>query len=315
MSTSTYQPETTYTANQPYNQNPAYQLHSTILEPAEYDGDDGSLKLTYRPFQLNSMIYGNPALLQELSVFRYGKVTHQTNKYLWKYESRHKAQAILPYLHLGPASIARDGVYIAQNDISMVIAVRSAQSARAHPKLLDPSRFPSCTNLQTATFDVDSPFHVIQGIQPMIKMMTDHLEARTAIRPVSSLENVGGKILVICESGNDRSPVLVAAYLMLLYGIAWHESLNLIHAYRFSVSLSGNMNHMLKTLDGMFRAEADTATVFNSSQDQHQAKEEGGEGRRSSKRTIDDTCDSDETMTDEQEVSVRPGIAPFADAI
>ena len=313
MSTSAYNPEITYTANQPYNQNPAYQLHATILEPAEYDSDDGSLKLTYRPFQLNSTIYGNPALLRELSAFRYRKVTHQTNKYIWKYEFRHKAQAILPYLHLGPAAVARDVVYITQNNISMVIAVRSAQSARTHPKLLDPSRFSSCANLQTATFDVDSPFHVIQGIQPMIKTMTDHLDAHTTIRPLTSLEDVGGRILVICESGNDRSPVLVAAYLMLLYGIAWHESLNLIHAYRFSVSLSGNMNHMLKTLDGMFRAEADTA-VFNTIANRHQAKEEGGEGRRVSKRTIDDTCDSDETMTDEQEVSTRPGIAPFADA-
>lgn len=303
-----------YSANQPYNQNVAYQPHPTILEPAEYNTENGVLQLTYRPFQMNSTTYGNPALLRAMSAVALAPIAYAANKYSWKYDSRHKAQAVLPFLHLGPAPIARDATYITQNGISMVIAVRSAQSAIAQPKWLDPSRFPSCANLQTATFDVDGPFDVIQRIKPMLKTMTDHLEARTVDRTISSLTDVGGKILVFCESGNDRSPVLVVAYLMLVYGIAWHESLNLIHAYRFSVSLSGNMNEMLKTLEGMFRAEADTAAVFNGIQNQHQAQVGGFDRRRGSKRTIDDAYDTDETMTEENETSDRPGTAPFIDA-
>ena len=304
----------TYTANQPYNQDSAYQPHAPILEPAEYSNQDGALQLTYRPFQLNSTTYGNPALLRAMAAVPLAAVGYAANKYSWKYDSRHQAQAILPFLHLGPASVARDTTYMTQNNISMVIAVRSAQSARSQPKWLDPSRFASCANVQTATFDVDSPFDVIQRIKPILKMMTDHLEARTTDRPISSLEDIGGNILVFCESGNDRSPVLVAAYLMLVYGVTWHESLNLIHAYRFSVSLGGNMNEMLKTLEGVFKAEADTAAFFNGIQNQHEAQNGGSGNRRASKRTIEDAYDSDETMMDENEVMVRPGIAPFVDA-
>lgn len=303
-----------YTANQPYNQDIAYQSHTSILEPAEYNSDDGALQVTYRPFQLNSITYGNPALLRAMAAIPLPPTAYAGNKYAWKYDSRHEAQAILPFLYLGPTSAARDASYITRNAISMVIAVRSAQSARTQPKLLDPSRFPACANLQTATFDVDSPFDVIQRIKPILKAMTDHLEARTANTTLSSLQDVGGKILIFCESGNDRSPVLVAAYLMLIYGITWHQSLNFIHAYRFSVSLGGNMNEMLKTLEGMLRAEADTAAVFNGIQSQHDAQNEGSGSGRASKRTIDDAYDSDETMTDDNDVSIRRGIAPFVDA-
>lgn len=304
-----------YSPNQPYNQDIAYQLHPTILEPAEYNTENGALQLTYRPFHLNSTTYGNPALLRAMSAVPLAPIAYAANKYSWKYDSRHKAQAVLPFLHLAPAPIARDATYITQNGISMVIAVRSAQMARAQPKWLDPSRLSSCANLQTATFDVDSPFDVIQRIKPVLKMMTDHLEARTADRSIQSLTDIGGKILVFCESGNDRSPILVAAYLMLVYGLAWHESLNLIHAYRFSVSLSGNMNEMLKTLEGMFRAEADTAAVFNGIRNQHQTQIGESDHRRGSKRTIDDAYDTDETMTEENDVSIRTGTAPFVDAV
>lgn len=313
MSSPTDHPGTNYIPNQPYNQNSAYQPHTTILEPAEYNNEDGSLQLTHRPFQLNSTTYGNPTLLRAISAVPLAPVAYASNRFRWKYESRHTAQAILPFLHLGPAPVARDAMYLMQNNITMVIAVRSAQSARAQPKWLDPSRFPSCANLQTATFDVDSAFDVIQRIKPILKMMTDHLEARTVNTTASSLHDIGGKILVFCESGNDRSPVLIAAYLMLIYGLLWHESLNLIHGFRFSVALSTNMNEMLKTLEGMFRAEADTAAVFSGIQHQHQTQCGGMGHRGATKRTIDDAYDSDETMTDENEVLARPGVAPFID--
>lgn len=299
----------TYQPNQPYNQTEQYQPFSTILEPADFDRDDGTLRLTYRPFQLTSTAYGNPMLLRAMSLTSMGPIAYVPNKYGWKYDSRHKAQAILPFLFLAPQNVARDPTYLKDNNITMVISVRSAQSARTQPKLLDPSRFPSCATLQTATFDVDGPYDLIQRIRPILKMISDHLEARTTAQQMNTLEDVGGKVLVFCENGNDRSPVLVAAYIMLIFGWPWHESLNFIHAFRFSVSLNGAMNDMLKTWEEMLRAESDTAAANSGLQNIR-----GGSGpTRKAKRTIDDAYDSDDTMTDDAEVATRPGIAPFVD--
>lgn len=296
-----------YVPNQPYNQSDAYQPHATILEPADFEADNSTLKLTLRPYQLTTPKYGDPNFLKVMSTISLAPIAYTANKYGWKYDSRHQAQSILPFLYLGPASVARDPNYIAQNGISMVIAVRSAQSARFQPRWLDPSRFQACANLQTATFDVDGPFDLIQRIQPVLKLMTDHLQSHTNTSLINTANDIGGRILIFCESGNDRSPVLVAAYLMLVYGIAWHESLNLIHAFRFSVSLNGSMNDMLKTWEGIVSAERDTASAIVSADLTMTASS------RKAKRSIDDAYDSDETMTDELEVVTRPGVSPFID--
>ena len=42
----------------------------------------------------------------------------------WKYESRHHAQHVLPYLFLGPITAARDAKFLRDEGITMLLAVR-----------------------------------------------------------------------------------------------------------------------------------------------------------------------------------------------
>lgn len=303
-----------YEANQPYNHDAAFQTPNTILEPAEVDSENGTLLLNYRPFNLNVSTYGDAALLRAIAAIPIQQASYAANKYNWTYKSRHSAQPILPFLYLGPASVARDATFISNIGITMVISVRSASSTKTQPKWLDPSRFPACAGLQTATFDVDNPFDVITRIRPIIESLTNHLAARTESRSFSRIEDVRGKILVICESGNERSPALVAAYLMLLYGITWHQSLNLIHTHRFSVCLNSGMNEMLKTWQDVLQAEFDVAPVIQSSVSLSNNLKTVALPKRATKRSIDDAYDPDDTMTDEHETAIRPGIAPFMDS-
>lgn len=298
-----------YIPNQPYNHNEAYHPHSTVLEPADFDSESGNLKLTCRPFCLPSDTCGDHDFLRAISLTLLAPTAYATNKCAWKYNERHSAQSILPFLYLGPASVARDSAYIKDKNITMAIVVRSAQSARTQPKWLDPSRFQSCANIQTATFDIDGPYDLIRRIKPMLKTMTDHLQSLTTASQLNTVNDVGGRILVFCENGNDRSPVLVAAYIMLVYGISWHESLNFIHAFRFSVSLNGGLNDMLRTWQGILQAESDTATFPS----KNGTSTSTCNAPRKVKRSIEDAYDSDETMTEDIEVATRPGVEPFAD--
>ena len=299
-----------YLPNQPYNNTNSFLPPNTILEPADFNNDDGILRLRCHPFALHSSTYGNPDLLRTISALPLPQVSYTASKHGWDYKKRHEAQAILPFLYLGQSTNARDANYLRNNGITMVIAVRSAQSARARPKGLNPAQFPSCAGLETTTFDVDSPYDVITRIKPVLEMMTNHLERRTDGIVIRGLDNVGGRILVFCETGNERSPVLVAAYLMLLYGISWSESLNYIMAHRFSVCLSSGMNEMLKTWEGMLQAESQIAAAVHNNNGSVSSTELKTNNKMN-KRSIDDAYDSDETMTDEHEVGLRPGIAPF----
>lgn len=302
-----------YQPNQPYNVSAAYHMPPTILEPAEYDADNGALRLDIKPFRLPTQEYGNPMFLQQLASLPMQTVSFGTRKYDWEYTLRHKAQPILPFLFLGPLPVVRDSKFIDENGITMVIAVRSAQAARQSPRLLDPARFPSCHLLETATFDVDSPYEIITRVRPILKLMNDHLEARTNKQALRSLNDVGGRIFVFCESGNERSPVLVASYLMLLYGLGWQAALNLIHAHRFSICLSSSMNDMLKTWEGILQAESDTAVAL--APPVGNVHDPRNMRQRIVKRNIDDAYGSDDEMEDVGNVEIRAGIAPFKDSL
>ena len=296
-----------YAPNQPYNHDDQYQYQPSMLQPAGLEDDNITLKLATRPFPLGTQKYGNPDFLRALSLTGLKPIEYTSKKYSWAYNSRHKGQSTVPYLFLGTDAVARDSKFIAENNITMVVAVRSAQSAQRRPQWMDPAIFPACKLLETTTFDVDSPFDLIQRIQPILKAMTDHLEVKNIGQNLETEDDVKGRILVFCESGNERSPVLVAAYLMLVYGLTWHEGLNYLHAFRFSVSLSGIMNEMLKTWEGIIKAECDIAAATRDRTDT-------STGNRKAKRSIDDAYDSDDTMTDESEVVVRLGVSPFVDA-
>lgn len=301
--------------NLPYNQDQNYQPQPVLLEPAIVDHATGVLKLDLRSFNLDIPTYGNPQFLHSMASHFLAPALYAARKSDWDYNLRHNAQPILPFLFLGPAPVARDATFITSNGITMAIAVRSAQSAAKLPKLLNPSRFPSCADIETATFDVDTPYDVITRIKPIIKAMADHIEARNQGQTLSNINDIQGRILVFCESGNDRSPVLVAGFLMIIYGLPWQQALNFIHAHRFSVCLTTGMNEMLQTLEGMLKAEFDTVPplVISNESGTLQVPHAVQVHRRVSKRSIDDAYDSDASMPDLPEVGIRVGIAPFID--
>lgn len=298
-----------YAPNHPYDQVLSHQVPATVLVPAEENYENDQLRLNIRPFNLTTLEYGDPVFLHHLASRPLNPASYTGRHAEWKYTDRNKAQGILPFLHLGPASIAKDRDYIVDNGITMVIAVRSAVAARKLPRLLNPARFMSCQGIETATFDVDSPFEMINRIRPVIRMMTAHLEQQNQGLVPESIDQVKGRILVFCETGNDRSPVLVAAYLMLLYGISWSDSLNLIHIHRFSVGLSSGLNEMLSNLEMVMKAQWDVSSSAAA-----RTGEQLERCGRTAKRTIDDAYDSDDVTMEEVMPETRPGVAPFHDA-
>ena len=52
---------------------------------------------------------------------------------------------------------------------------------------------------------------------------------------VSEKPSTWGKVLVFCESGNERSPAVVAAYLMAAYQIDFIKAIQYVQQHRFCV--------------------------------------------------------------------------------
>jgi serine/threonine/tyrosine-interacting protein len=244
--------------------------------------------------------YGNPAFIHRLAS------VHQLNEFrhrmlTWNYDERSKAQDVIPWLFLGPSSAARDTNFVNDNQISCMVAIRSAQMIRNKPKFLHPASMPTSVGRQIATLDIDSPWEFIRNVRPVIKIVVDHMEASCHGGITNSVDDISARVLVYCENGNERSAVFVAALLMVLYGLESYTAIQLIQSRRFSIGLNESMKQMLSAFETILQAEMQVGAMGNV-----------GMPLRS-KRTMSTMEEEDESMEDTPQILDRPGAAPFMD--
>ena len=313
-----------YTPSQPYATNRLPDGPRYVVPPPDlqYGGGKAIFTLTSSAPQLNtSAEFGNPVFLQALVGSGNLQIRHQALD--WKYEQRRAAQKILPYMFLGPGTAAQNIDFVKQQGITLMVAVRSAFAARMHARLLDPSKFRSATGLQSLILDLESPYDMITKLPQAIKIINNHIEQSCqSVVPVN-LEDIPARVLVFCESGNDRSATVVTAYMMVLYGLNAIEAMQMVQSQRFCLAIEDGSKNMLQTFEDILRAKRDVATNDNIATRALNQNENGPSAtatvRKVSKRSYNDAIDSDEDMDDGDEVAIehdvegRSGQAPFQD--
>ena len=250
----------------------------------------------------------------------------------WEYEERRMAQQILPYLYLGPVSAARDREFLVREEISMVMAVRDTLSAQA--RLLNP-KAPRDLGLHSVNIDVSGNQQLIAAFPRAIEEINCHLSARyqansvhLTTASVQSSQPVPGKVLVFCESGNDRSVAVVVAYIMAMYSATLVDALQVVQSQRFCISVDDSCRYLLKSYEGILAAKRDVVkavnqtraqhTIANLVEDQHTSISALNKG---SKRNLDETYEDSMDIEEESEAGVmemggrdqRGGRAPFSD--
>lgn len=166
----------------------------------------------------------------------------QTNTLLdWAYERRRQAQMILPWLYLGPMVSAKDKEFLVREGITMVLAVRTQENSL---KGALQAASEVCAEVRT----IESPtFHDLVGrFAETTRMINLHLASTRQ----GSLEKTGqptlGKVLVFCESGNEKSAAVVAAYLMDTLNDFDHvKAMQVCQAQRFSVNFDDTIKNVL----------------------------------------------------------------------
>ena len=313
-----------YKASQPYVQNRLEAPRYVVPPPnLNYEGGKPVFTLTNAAPHVDvSGEFGNPVFIRALASHGAYHVNHLGLE--WKYDQRRAAQKILPFLLLGPGTAAQDVNFVRTEGITLLVAVRSASAARLQARLLDPSKFASSAGLQTLTLDLDSPYHMITKLPRAIKAINDHLEQSCNSTLPTSLDDIPAKVLVFCESGNDRSAAVLTAYLMVLYGLGAVEAMQLVQSQRFCLAIEDGSKNMLQTFEDILKAKRDVAMEQNldvqlsqlETQEHHQIS---GGFRRVSKRRYDRANESDEDMEDresdegENDTEGRLGQAPFQD--
>lgn len=130
----------------------------------------------------------------------------------WKYENRRQAQAILSYLYLGPASASKDLDFLKRKCITMILVVRDTTMAIA--KFMTAEKTAALLNIEAQTIDVEGSQQLIAAFPRVNELINRHLVSihqkeieRTADLHYNNANDgatSAGKVLVVCETGNER---------------------------------------------------------------------------------------------------------------
>ncbi|KAF1940549.1 FMI2 protein [Clathrospora elynae] len=174
----------------------------------------------------------------------------------WAYERRRQAQMILPWLYLGPMVAAKDKAFLQREGITMVLAIRAQANSMMGAVQAAGEVCMEVATVEAASFDRLTP-----QFGETARIINLHI-ARVRQR---ALEQTGqpalGKVLIFCESGNEKSAAVAAAYLMeTLSNIDHVQAMQVCQAQRFCVNFDDTLKNMLRSYWDILGARRSVAT-------------------------------------------------------
>jgi len=235
----------------------------------------------------------------------------------WAYERRRQAQMILPWLFLGPMLAAKDTAFMQQEGITMVLAIRSqaksmmgAVNAAAH------------VGIQVATIEASNYFELTGRLTETTHIINSHVvQFRKQSVQQTGISTLG-KVLVFCESGNEKSAAVVAAYLMeTLENFDHIKAMQICQAQRFCVNFDDTIKHMLRSYWDILLARRSVATFEAQASSEYIGNRIQSTSRlpptfasiTKAKRTIENTRDDKDVEMDESDALrfIDRDVAPF----
>jgi serine/threonine/tyrosine-interacting protein len=225
----------------------------------------------------------------------------------WSYERRRQAQLILPWLYLGPLTSAKDKEFLAREGITMILAIRARDNSMNG--VLQSAR-DVCH--EVATIEAANNFMLTSHFPRATKLINRHI-AKVRQLTASTPEPRLGKVLVFCESGNEKSAAVAAAYLMEMLDDFDHiKAMQVCQAQRFCVNFDDGIKNILRAYWDILQAKR--AVAMSRSDSVHTARPINNLGQDSlhvqtppaskQKRRIEDTSyDDDMDMSDGVEPS------------
>ncbi|KAM5342332.1 hypothetical protein ACJ41O_013298 [Fusarium nematophilum] len=229
----------------------------------------------------------------------------------WSYEQRREAQQVLDFLYLGPNSVVRDHAFLQREGITMILVARDARMAGM--KLNSVEKAAQALGLAVHYVDVEGHHQLISRFPDTVRAINDHLlavyhsQAQGRGHDGSLVVEQGsfrrGKVLIACETGNDRSAAIAAAYIMAVFGKDMVTTIQFICIQRFCCCFDEDVKRKLQSWEDILRARAQVAAATTHC-----------EGHV--KRRIDDFMDADTTCQsaqDQDRFQGRAAFAPFVD--
>lgn len=224
----------------------------------------------------------------------------------WSYADRHKAHPILDYLSLGPASVVRKPGFLEDAGITMVLAVRDARFPTSFQGALDTAERSGVVAKSVLVDHTEPGFGLLRVHGEFVRHINRHLLALAESSPWPAHR---GRVLVVCETGSDRSVLMVGSYIMAMYGLGVVDVVPFMLMQRFCATVTDPYRRALQTLEDLLRARLDVTIQRGASAARDAAMDAAMDALDSGgkKRAADDDDD------DNGGPEVRPGAAPYKD--
>lgn len=270
--------------------------------------------------------------LQDIDTITGGRsqIAGDPHKDGWRYEDRRKAQAVLDFLYLGPSAVIRDRAFLQNEGITMLLAARDASMAQI--QMLSVDRISAELSIEAAYVDVATRFDLIRAFPAAVTKINEHLlrvykaQAQGQVADGHIIINKTtfkrGKVLVFCETGNERSAAVVAAYLMAMYGRDMVSAVQFVNAQRFCANIDDETKYQLRTFGDILEAQRMTARASGQYSLANATPEKGAAAggffvsnhEAARKRGIEDTMEEDnddEFTMDMDRYENRPVFEPY----
>jgi protein-tyrosine phosphatase len=246
-----------------------------------------------------------------LSTISYSNLIRSNAPLEWTYERRRSAQPILPFLSLGPMTAAKDEAYLLQENITMLLGVRQKQ-AFASRLMQSATNLAEKLGIEIHYVDSSSNADLIHSFPATTDVINAHL---TRIHTQSEGKK-NGKVLVFCESGNERSAAVVAAYLMETHvDVDYIKAMQLCQAQRFCVNFDDGLKRLLQGYWDIVQAKREVGCVVQGDGGRAQTwAVGGGNAKRGLERDYadgDEDMDVDGETLDDMERFGNRSFAPF----
>ncbi|KAJ5391751.1 hypothetical protein N7509_007241 [Penicillium cosmopolitanum] len=177
----------------------------------------------------------------------------------WSYDMRREAQFIFPFLALGPSSCLRDRESLQEHGFTLLLAIRNTHSA--HARLVSGDKAAAELGILADTVDVLDNQELISTFPRAIRRINDHLAGAdvpsTAIPSLRDDPSRMRKVLVFCESGNERSASVVIAYIMAMLNMETVPATRMLQQRRFCISIDDAMTRILLSFESILAAKRD----------------------------------------------------------
>ena len=226
----------------------------------------------------------------------------------WTYAKRRLAQRVTSFVYLGPSGAAKNIEFLKEEGITMLLLIRDSKSAMAN--FLSGEKVAKQLGIEAAHVDVTDIQHLTHRLRDAVITINEHLVSQYRKRYTGDPEEkVWGKVLIFCESGNERSATVVAAYLMAMYDLDVVGAVQCVQAQRFCVAFDDGLKNLLLNFQHIVDSEKMTLRARR----QLDAQAPKTQAKRSRDNMDEDMEVDMDQADDEARFDGRRVFAPFRD--